>query len=199
MNRLKKVFCLLAIVLTYTTVNAQSTDTLFYRHSFQFNIAGLGFERWGLAYEIRMTPQHALFAQVGGSFWGISEELEYGFGLHYKYFLRPVKEPKFLWLFKSAYRNTFGDVNIRYMNLAEGIYEGADSQFKSYFAGLGIGQTWIWKKGFTISYWLGYGLPIGAEFKWKDIVPEGGESYAKTYKWTSGLDFGFSLGYSFGG
>lgn len=176
--------------------SAKEIDNLFYRHSFQFNIAGLGFERYGIAYELRLTPRHALFVQGGGSFPGISEEKEYGFGVHYKYFLQPVKDAKFLWLFKSNYRNTFLDLNVRYMNL-DGIHEDAQFLFDSYYIGAGIGQTYVWKSGFTISCWLGYGPPVGADFKWKDAVPVDGDSWAKTYKYSSGLDFGLSLGYSF--
>jgi hypothetical protein len=174
----------------------KSNNSLFYRHSFQFNVAGLGFERYGIAYELRLTPQHALFVQGGGSFPGISEEKEYGFGLHYKYFLQPVGDAKFLGLFKAAYRNTFLDFNIRYMNL-DGIHEDAPFQFDSFFIGPEIGQTYVWNSGFTISYWLGYGPPIGADFKWKDAVPEDGDSWAKTYQYSSGLDFGLTIGYSF--
>lgn len=196
-GQVKIFMSFIVIVLTYTAAYSKSNDTLSYRHSFQFNVAGLSFERWGLVYEMRITPQHALSAQVGGSYWGISEEKEYGFGLHYKYFFQPVNEAKFLWLFKSSYKNTFGDINVRYMNLAEGIYNGAKSSFKSYYLGVGIGQTWVWNDGFTISDWLGYGPPIGAQYRWKNTVPEGGESWAKMYKWTSGLDFGLSIGYSF--
>lgn len=156
MEKWKKILNLLVIVLTNTAGIAQSNDNLFYRHSFQFNIAGLGFERWGMAYELRMTPRHALFVQGGGSFPFISEDKEYGFGLHYKYFLRPVREARFLWLFKSAYRNSFADLNIRYMNL-DGIDNGAQCLYEAYFIGAGVGQTYLWNSGFTISYWLGYG------------------------------------------
>lgn len=176
--------------------DARSKDRLFYRNSFQFNIAGLGFERYGFAYELRLTPRHALFVQGGGSFPVISEEKEYGFGIHYKYFLRPVRDARLLWLFKSAYRNSFGDLNVRYMNL-DGNHNGAQSLYESYFIGAGVGQTYVWNSGFTISYWLGYGPPIGAEYKWKDTEPADGDSWARTYKNTSGLDFGLSLGYSF--
>lgn len=174
----------------------KGNDTLFYRHSFQFNIAGLGFERYGIAYELRLTPRHALFVQGGGSFPGVSEEKEYGFGIHYKYFLQLIKDAKFLWVFKSAYRNTFVDVNVRYMNL-DGIHEDAQFRFESFFVGPEIGQTFVWNSGFTISYWLGYGPPIGPDFKWNNTVPADGNSFAKTYKYSSGLDFGLSLGYSF--
>lgn len=198
MKHLKKIFSLVVIFMTFSTVSAQSNDSSFYRHSIQTNIAGLGFERCGIAYELRVTPQHALFVQVGGSFPFISEEKEYGFGLHYKYFFSPVEDAKFLWLFKSAYRNTFVSINIRYMNL-DGIYNDAEYLYESFFIGAGAGQTWVWNSGFTISYWLGYGPPIGAEYTWKNTVPIDGESWAKTYKYSSGLDFGLSLGYSFGG
>ena len=144
-----------------------------------------------------MTPRHALFVQGGGSFPYLSEEKEYGFGLHYKYFLRPVRDAKFLWLFKSAYRNTFADLNLRYMNL-DGIYNGAEYLYESFFIGAGVGQTFVWNSGFTISYWAGYGPPVGAEYSWQNTVPEDGDSWARTYKISSGLDFGLSLGYSFG-
>ena len=186
------------IVLGHAKLNAQSNDTLCYRHSFQFNIAGLGFARWGMAYELRMTPRHALFVQGGGSLPKISEEDEYGLGLHYKYFLRPVRDAKFLWLFKSACKNTFADLNVRYMNL-DGIHDEAEYRYEAFFIGAGVGQTWLWNSGFTISYWLGYGPPVGAKYEWKNTVPEDGDTWAKTYKYASGLDFGFSLGYSFGG
>lgn len=195
----KKIKVILAvIVLTYTTVAAQSNDTMFYRHSISSNIAGLAFERWGLAYEFRMTPRHALFLQGGGSFPYISEEKEYGFGLHYKYFFNSVKDAKFLWFNKLVYRTSFANLNIRYMNL-DGIHDGAKFLYESFFIGLGVGQTWVWNSGFTISYWLGYGPPIGSDFNWKNTVPEDGESWANIYKYSSGLDFGLSLGYSFGG
>ena len=201
---MKRFILILKIVmLTTSTVLGQNltqsvneNDNLFYRHSFQFNVAGLGFERYGIAYELRLTPRHALFVQGGGSFPGISEEKEYGFGAHYKYFLQPVKDAKFLWLFKSSYRNTFLDFNVRYMNL-DGIHEDAQFRFESFFIGPEIGQTYVWNSGFTISYWLGYGPPVGADFKWNDTVPADGDSFAKTYKYSSGLDFGLSLGYSF--
>ncbi len=196
MKQLKKISCLVVLVLTYTAVTAQSNDTLFYRHSFQANIAGLGFERYGIAYEFRITPHHALFFQGGGSFPVISEEKEYGFGLHYKYFFRPVIDAKLLWLFKSAYRNTFADFNVRYMNL-DGIHNEVKCLYEAYFIGVGIGQTYIWNSGFTVSYWLGYGPPIGADFKWAGTTPADGDSWAKNYKTGSGLDFGLSLGYSF--
>ncbi|WP_340113060.1 hypothetical protein [Maribellus mangrovi] len=193
----------MALLLTASTVFAQNfTDikkdnvAMFHRHSIQFNIAGLAFERYGVAYELRLSPEHALFVQGGGSFPGISEEKEYGFGIHYKYILPLVSDTRFLGLFKSAYRNTFLDFNVRYMNL-DGIHDDARFQFDSFFVGPGIGQTHVWKSGFTISYWLGYGPPIGAEFKWKDVVPTDGDSWAKTYKYASGLDFGLTLGYSF--
>ncbi|GEM_PF-1989316 len=186
-------------VLTESEGNFRfENDALFYRHFFQFNAAGLGFARWGIAYELRMTPRHALFVQGGGSFPFISEEKEYGFGLHYKYFLRPVRDARFLWLFKSAYRNTFADLNIRYMNL-DGIHNDAQCLYEAFFTGAGAGQTWVWNSGFTISYWLGYGPPVSGEYKWKNIVPADGDSWARTYKYSSGLDFGLSLGYSFGG
>lgn len=197
------IFILLSVMLAVSAAFGQNltqiekgNDTLFYRHSFQFNIAGLGFERYGIAYELRLTPRHALFVQGGGSFPGVSEEKEYGFGIHYKYFLQPVKDAKFLWVFKSAYRNTFVDVNVRYMNL-DGIHEDAQFRFESFFVGPEIGQTFVWNSGFTISYWLGYGPPIGPDFKWNNTVPADGNSFAKTYKYSSGLDFGLSLGYSF--
>ena len=194
----KTILLLVVTALFWNTGFGQSNDNLFYRHSLQFNIAGLGFERWGMAYEMRLTPQHALFVQGGGSFPGISEEKEYGFGLHYKYFLRPVSDARFLWLFKSAYRNTFLDINIRYMNL-DGIHDDAEFLYDSFFTGVGVGQTFVWNSGFTISYWLGYGPPINSEFKWKNAVPSDGDSWARTYRNSSGLDFGLSLGYSFGG
>jgi hypothetical protein len=198
MRHLKKIMSLVVIVLTYSVGTAQSNDTLFYRHSFQFNVAGLGFERWGMAYEWRMTPRHALFVQGGGSFPFISEDKEYGFGLHYKYFFRPVNNAKFLWLFKSAYRNSFADLNVRYMNL-DGIHHGAQYLYEDFVIGAGLGQTWVWNSGFTISYWLGYGPPINFKSKWKNTVPADGDSWVKTCKYGSGLDFGLSLGYSFGG
>lgn len=186
----------------FSDITMQETDvknhSLFYRHSLQFNAAGLGFERWGMAYELRMTPRHAIFVQGGGSFPFISEEKEYGFGLHYKYFLQPASDARFLWLIKSSYRNTFLDFNIRYMNL-DGIHNGAGCLYESYFIGAGIGQTWVWNSGFTISYWLGYGPPVKGEYKWKNNVPANGDSWARTYKNSSGLDFGLSFGYSFGG
>ena len=201
---MKRIILILTTVMltasaTFGQIRSASTndnDNPFYHHSFQFNIAGLGFERYGIAYELRLTPRHALFFQGGGSFPGISEEKEYGFGVHYKYFLQPVRDAKFLWLFKTAYRNTFLDLNARYMNL-DGIHEDARFQYESFFIGPGLGQTYVWNSGFTISCWLGYGPPIGAEFKWKTSVPTNGDSWAKTYKNTSGLDFGLSLGYSF--
>ncbi len=197
-KRLKKTLSIMVFVLAFTSVTAQSNDSLFYRHSVQFNVAGLGFERWAIAYELRMTPRHAIFVQGGGSFPSTSEEKEYGFGLHYKYFLQPARDTKFLWLFKSSYRNTFINLNVRYMNL-DGIHNGSEALYEAFFIGAGVGQTYAWNSGFTISYWLGYGPPISGEYKWKNTVPEDGESWAKAYKWGSGLDFGLSLGYSFGG
>ena len=194
----KSVLLLVVSVIIWNTSSGQSDDTLFNRHSLQFNIAGLGFERYGIAYELRLTPRHALFVQGGGSIPAISTEIEYGFGLHYKYFLQPVRDARFLWLFKSAYRNTFLDLNVRYMNL-DGIHDDAQFLYESFFIGAGMGQTFVWNSGFTISYWLGYGPPIGGKYTWKNTVPSDGETWAKTYENTSGLDFGFSLGYSFGG
>ncbi len=197
------ILILLSVMFTASVAFGQNltqvekgNDNLFYRHSFQFNIAGLAFERYGIAYELRLTPRHALFIQGGGSFPGISEEKEYGFGIHYKYFLQPVKDARFLGLFQSAYKNTFVDFNVRYMNL-DGIHEDAQFKYEAFFIGPEIGQTYVWNSGFTISYWLGYGPPIGADFIWNDTVPADGDSFAKTYKYSSGLDFGLSLGYSF--
>ena len=194
---------LLTVVLTTfatfgqnRTQNELVNDTLFYRHSFQLNVAGLGFQRYGVAYEWRLTPRHALFFQGGGSFPGISEEKEYGLGIHYRYFLQPKSDAKFLGLFKSAYRNTFLDFNVRNMNL-DGIHEDKQFLYESFFVGTGIGQTYVWRSGFTISYWLGYGPPIGAKFEWKGSKPENGDSWAKTYQYSSGLDFGLTIGYSF--
>ncbi|MBN1822104.1 MAG: hypothetical protein JW833_15395 [Prolixibacteraceae bacterium] len=204
---MKKLTLIILTIIVTTTVGSGknlsqnekgklSNDTLFFRNSFQFNIAGLGFKRYGIAYEYRLTPRHALFVQVGGSIPLISEETEYGIGIHYKYYLQPVRDTKFLWLFKSAYRNTFVDLNVRYMNL-DGIHSDAQFLYSSYFIGAGIGQTYVWKSGFTISYWAGYGPPIGADYKWENNVPEDGDSWARTYKNSSGLDFGLSLSYSF--
>lgn len=197
------IILLLSVVLAASSALGQKSsqiekgnDELFFRNSFQLNIAGLAFERYGVAYELRLTPRNALFVQGGGSFPCISEEKEYGFGIHYKYFLQPVNDAKFLGLFKSAYRNTFLDFNARYMNL-DGIHEDAQFQFDSFFIGPEIGQTYVWNSGFTISYWLGYGPPVSADFKWKDDVPNDGDSWAKSYKYASGLDFGLSIGYSF--
>ncbi len=197
MKHLKKFLSLAVIILTYTSATAQSNDSLFYRHSLQINVAGLGVERWAAGYEYRINSKHALFVQGGGSFPHLSEEKEYGFGLHYKYFFQPVSDVKFLWIFKPAYKNTFADFNVRYMNL-DGIHNDAECLFESFHIGPEVGQTWVWKSGFTISYWLGYGPPISGEFKWKNTVPDDGDSWAKMYKWTSGLDFGLSIGYSFG-
>jgi hypothetical protein len=198
MKQFKNTISLIVFVLMLTVVTAQPKDSLTYRHSFQLNVAGLAFERWALAYEWRITPQHALFFQGGGSFPSISEEKEYGFGLHYKYFFQPKRDAKFLWLFKSAYKNNFINLNIRYMNL-DGIHNDAEFLYEAYFIGLGAGQTYVWNSGFTISYWLGYGPPITSEYEWKNTIPEDGSSWANAYKWGSGLDFGLSLGYSFGG
>ncbi|MFN8256475.1 MAG: hypothetical protein U0W24_12335 [Bacteroidales bacterium] len=197
LKKWKTMMCFLLILMTCTSVTAQQNDSTFSRHSIQFNAAGLGFERWGIAYELRFTPRHALSIGGGGSFPYISEEKEYGFGLHYKYFLKPVRDAKFLWLFKSTYRNTFTDFNVRYMNL-DGIHDGAQYLYESFFIGAGMGQNWIWNSGFTVSYWLGYGPPLGSEYKWIDTVPDDGESWAKMYNWASGLDFGLAFGYSFG-
>lgn len=198
MKKLKIVLSLVVIAFINMAVTAQTNYPMFNRHSVQFNIAGLGFERYGIAYEIRLTPKHALFVQGGGSFPVICEEKEYGFGLHYKYFFQPVADAKFLWLFESAYKNTFLDINVRYMNL-DGIHNDAECLYDAFFVGVGIGQTYVWKSGFTLSYWAGYGPPIGGEYTWKNTVPEDGEIWAKTYKNSSGLDFGLSVGYSFGG
>ena len=196
---MKKIIALLAVsAIFWNTSFGQTNDSLFNRHSLQFNIAGLGFERYGLAYELRITPHHALFVQGGGSLPYICDETEYGFGLHYKYFFKPNKNAKFLWLFKSAYRNTFLDLNARYMNL-DGIHNDAEYLYEAFFIGVGVGQTFVWNSGFTISYWLGYGPPIGAEYTWKNTVPTDGDSWERTYTNSSGLDFGLSLGYSFGG
>ena len=197
MKQLNRILSFVAIAFIYTNVIAQSDENSVYRHSLQFNIAGLAFERYGIAYELRMTPRHALLVQGGGSFPVITEEKEYGFGLHYKYFFRPARDVRFLWLFKPVYRNTFADLNVRYMNL-DGIHNEAEWLYESYYIGAGVGQTWVWKSGFTISYWLGYGPPVGSDYKWKNTVPEGGDSWARTYNYSSGLDFGLSLGYSFG-
>lgn len=188
----------IVILMICTSAKAQSVDNLFYRHSLQLNVAGLGFERWGLAYELRATDRHAILFQGGGSFPYISEEKEYGFGLHYKYFLKPKQDAKFLYLIKSAYRNSFVDFNVRYFNL-DGIHKKAEYLYHSYFIGAGLGQTYVWNSGFTISYWLGYGPPIADEYTWKNVVPSDGESWARTYKSASGLDFGLTVGYSFGG
>ncbi|MCB0658867.1 MAG: hypothetical protein KDC57_22125 [Saprospiraceae bacterium] len=184
--------------LLFTSVHAQSEDAPFYRHSVQLNVAGLAFERWGVAYEIRLTPRHALFFQGGGAIPSISEEKEYGFGLHYKYFMSPVRDPKLLWLIPASYRTTFLDGNVRYFNL-DGIHDEARFLYDSYFIGIGIGQTFVWNSGFTVSYWLGYGPSIGGEYTWKETVPADGDSYARNYQAASGLDFGLTLGYSFGG
>ena len=194
----KTIIILIVSVIFRITGLAQTNESPFYRNSLQVNIAGLGFERYGIAYELRLTPRHALFVQGGGSIPVICDEKEYGFGLHYKYFLQPVSDPKFLWLFKSAYRNTFADLNVRYMNL-DGIHNGAECLFESFFIGAGVGQTWVWNSGFTISYWIGYGPPVGSEYIWKETVPEDGDSWARTYTYSSGLDFGLAIGYSFGG
>ncbi len=87
MKRWQKFWILVVIVLIDITVTAQTNDTLFSRHSIQLNVAGLAFERYGIVYELRLTPRHALFLQGGGSFPSICEEKEYGFGLHYKYYM----------------------------------------------------------------------------------------------------------------
>jgi hypothetical protein len=195
---MKKLILLIVVsVFLINTGFSQSDDLMFKRHSVQLNIAGLGFERYGIAYEYRFTPHHALFVQGGGSIPVISKEKEYGFGLHYKYFLNPKQDARLFWIFKSAYRNTFLDLNARYMNL-DGIHNDAEFLFESYFIGAGVGQTFYWNSGFTVSYWAGYGPPIGAEYTWKNTVPADGETWAKTYTNSSGLDFGLSLGYSFG-
>ncbi|XOV94341.1 MAG: hypothetical protein ACFHWX_06475 [Bacteroidota bacterium] len=198
MKYLKRILSFLVIILMYSAASAQSNDSLFYRNSFQLNVAGLGFERYGIAYELRMTPRHALMLQGGGSFPFISKEEEYGFGLHYKYFLKPVRAPRFLWVFQTAYRNTFLDANARYMNL-DGIHDDHQFLYKAYFLGIDIGQTWVWNNGFLVSYWIGYGPPIRSEFTWKSTMPGDGNSWANNYKNASGLDFGLTLGYSFGG
>ena len=193
----KTMLCFLIILMTCTAVTARQNDSTFKRNSIQFNAAGLGFERWGLAYEYRLNPRHTLSVSGGGSFPSISEEKEYGLQFHYKYFLQPAFDKKFLWLFKSAYRNTFLDFNVRYMNL-EGVHNSSEYLFDSSCIGAGIGQNWGWNSGFTVSYWLGYGLPISSDFSWKNTVPEDGDSWASMYKWASGLDFGLAFGYSFG-
>ena len=175
MKLINKCLTLAFIIFTFSSSTAQSNDSLFYPHSLHLNVAGLGFERWAIGYEWRMTPKHALFIQGGGSYPYYSQEKEYGFGLHYKYFFKPVRNTKFLWLFKTAYKNSFVNVNVRYMNL-DGIHNVAESMFEAYYIGAGIGKTWVWNSGFTVSYWLGYGPPIGGEYKWKNTVPEDGES-----------------------
>ena len=72
---MKKLIVVLVISLVSGNVlKSQSNESPFKRHSVQFNIAGLAFERYGLAYELRITPHHALFVQGGGSFPVISEE-----------------------------------------------------------------------------------------------------------------------------
>lgn len=197
MRKWKKTLVLVVIVLTCSNVTAQSYDSLFHRHSIQFNAAGLSFERWGVAYEIRLNPRHAISISGGGSFPFISEEKEYGLQFHYKYFLQPAFDKKFLWLFKSAYRNTFWDFNIRYMNL-DGVHDGSEYLFNSTCIGAGIGQNWVWNSGFTVSYWIGYGPPVSSDFSWKNTIPEDGDSWADMYNWASGLDFGLAFGYSFG-
>src|SRR6478752_5633976 len=151
MKPLMKFLSLTAIILVCTSVSAQSNDSLFYRHSLQFNVAGLGVERWAIGYEWRMTPRHALFIQGGGSFPN-SADKEYGFGLYYKHFFKPVRDAKFLWLFKSPYKVSFADLNFRYMNL-DGIHNEAECTFESYYIGAGAGQTCVWHSGFTLSYW----------------------------------------------
>ena len=193
---MKKLVVVVVSVLFWSAAFSQSDDTQFNRHSFQFNVAGLAFERYGIAYEFRMTSHHALFVQGGGSFPYICDENEYGFGLHYKYFFKPNNNAKFLWLFKSAYKNTFADINVRYMNL-DGIHDGSEYLYESYFIGVGVGQTYVWNSGFTISYWLGYGPPINDKYEWKNTPSSDGDSWEKTYTNSSGLDFGLSLGYSF--
>lgn len=60
-------------------------------------------------------------------------------------------EVKLQGLFKSAYRNTFADVNVRYMNL-DGIRTEVKCLYEADFIGVGIGQTYTWDSGFTVSY-----------------------------------------------
>lgn len=63
MRYLRCVFSLVGLLTISCFVQAQPSNELFYRHSIQLNVAGLAFERWGIAYEIRLTPRHALFFQ----------------------------------------------------------------------------------------------------------------------------------------
>jgi hypothetical protein len=189
-----KVFLAIAVLLTSAT--AAAANDLVYRHSVQANVIGLVFNRYGFGYEYRFTPHNALFLEAGGAIPVVSDEVEYGAGLHYRYCLAPARDAKFLWLFRTADAISFGGFNVRYMKLVDGVYNGSHYSYEAAFVGIHVGQTYLWHSGFTISWRFGYGIPFG-EFQWQDSKPEDGDSWARFYKLGSGLDFGLSLGYSF--
>jgi hypothetical protein len=197
--KILRIFIAGAVLLVGASAGA--AEDMLYRHSVQANVAGLVFNRFGLSYEFRFTPKHALFIEAGGAIF--SREKEHGAGLHYRLYGEPLQNARLLWIFKADNAIGFKGINIRWMK-ADGIYakerngQSMDYRYRyeASFVGVHFGKTYLWNSGFAASYRFGYGIPFG-DFEWKDAKPGHGDIFDKFVKIASGLDFGLSFGYSF--
>ncbi len=204
-NRLKYLLSALALMLLFTTLNAQETvfsdskdfnEIASKKHNVNMCPGGVAFGIFSFNYEYLHNNRHGLvfrfdyenipdkYTDANLDAWGA------GIIFNYRYHLEETLDSWFLGSFARGrlYKGT-GVIN----------NEDYDFELPDYTIGLNAGRKWVWGSGFTITVNLGYGL----NFSQRNLSSNTNnfESYVKEfeddYMFAGGFLGEFSIGYAF--
>jgi hypothetical protein len=164
-----------------------------FKHHVYIHPVGLLFGNYGLGYEMLLQQKHGIVLE--GTFVNSKNMEGYGGTIQY----RRHREGKMAGGFWGLFAR-FGDFSEGIMELPQG--EDDDLEEFKYEAttltlGANFGKIWVWDRGVSLHYRVGYGFPI-VSFDWLGEEPEDHEKLGRfIFYFAAGLDLGLSFGYSF--
>jgi hypothetical protein len=190
----------LALVSIVSSAVIASGEEMYYRNCFQTNPLSVITGSYMLNYEHKFSEKQGLF--IEGSVSDSKQVEGYAASLHYRHYKEPKLNGKFLF-FTSKVGIGYWGLFVRYTD-TEGEIEVEEHDVKTpypytfdgYHFGANFGKNCLWDSGFSLSYRIGYGIPI-TNFKWTEGTPDGGDVTKVFTKVFSGLDVGVSMGWSF--
>lgn len=190
----------LSIAVSLPAQESSASDNASYRNSIQTNPIGFLVGSYGANFEHRFTPKHAIL--IEGGFSNSDEAEGYSLSLHYRYYKKPYKDAKFLFI-KSDTGIPFRGIFIRKMDIEGKMKVVEDDVTTNYgysydaiHIGANFGKTYLWDSGITLCYRFGYGFPID-DFTWSGAEPPEADLLKGVYRVFSGFDFGLTIGYRF--
>ena len=182
---------LLAAVAAHAGEKSESPEISHGMHAFQVNPLGLLLGTYAFDYEVLLKRKHGVCLDLlyaDGRDLSGNKLAGHGFTVSYRYHLEGQMKSSFLGLF------------LRRSEL-DGELDIDDERFSYHFRSLAIGplygQRHIWKNGVSFSWKLGYGYPI-FDFQWtSERRPEHHGLIRGVMKWTTNIESGASIGFTF--